>query len=227
VTFADRTEAGRELAGRLSHLAGPDLVVLGVPRGGVPVADQVARALHAPLDVIVARKVGLPARPELAMGAVGEGGVVVVNDEVCRAARVPPEEFLAAVARERAEVDRQSRRFRAGRAPLSLAGKVALVVDDGLATGSTTRVACQLARVHGAARVVLAVPVGPRETSRSMRDVADEVVCPLRPRAFQSVGEWYADFGPTSEADVVALLQSATRPAEPGLPALPGPGADA
>lgn len=207
--FADRAEAGRELAGRLSHLAGPGLVVLGVPRGGVPVASPVADALGAPLDVIVVRKVRLPSRPEVAMGAVGECGVVVVNEEVCRAARISPDEFLAAVARERAEVDRQTRRFRVGGPPLDLSGKIAVVVDDGLATGSTTRAACRLARAHGADRVVLAVPVGPWDTPRSMRDVADEVVCLRRPRTFDSVGRWYADFGQTSEADVVALLQAA------------------
>ena len=216
MVFVNRAAAGRELAEQLRDLAGPDLVVLGLPRGGVPVAYEVARSLGgAPLDVIVVRKVGVPFQPELAMGAVGEGGVRVVNERVCRSAQVGPDEFAAAADREQAEVDRRALRFRADRPPLPLAGRVAVVVDDGIATGSTARAACQVARAQGAARVVLAVPVGPRGTPERMRDVADGVVCLRRPWAFGSVGQWYLDFGQISDAEVVALLQLAARDMQP------------
>ena len=211
----NRAVAGRELAGRLGHLAGEDLVVLGLPRGGVPVAYEVATALGAPLDVIVVRKVGVPFRPELAMGAVGEGGVRVVNKSVCAAARIAPEAFAAAAAREQSEVDRRARRFRGDRPPLAVAGRVAVVVDDGIATGATARAACQVARAHGAARVVLAVPVAPSDMPERMRDVADEVVCLRRPRAFGSVGQWYQDFAQISDAEVVDLLGLAARDGQP------------
>jgi putative phosphoribosyl transferase len=215
VVFANRVAAGRELAGQLGHLVGQDLVVLGLPRGGVPVACEVAGALGAPLDVIVVRKVGVPFQRELAMGAVGEGGVRVVNERVCQAALVGPDEFAAAAVREQAEVDRRARRFRGGRPPVPIAGRVAVVVDDGIATGATARAACRVARAHGAARVVLAVPVAARDTPERMRDVADEVVCLRRPRAFGSVGRWYLDFGQVSDAEVVALLELAARERQP------------
>ena len=207
MVFLNRVAAGRELAERLADLAGLDLVVLGLPRGGVPVAFEVAEALGAPLDVIVVRKVGVPFQRELAMGAVGEGRVRVVNERVRRAAGVGPDEFAAAAAREQAEVDRRTRRFRSGRPPLPIDGRIAVVVDDGIATGATARAACQVARAQGAARVVLAVPVSPRDTAKRMRDVADEVVCLREPRAFGSVGEWYRDFGQISDAEVAALLE--------------------
>ncbi len=207
MVFLNRVAAGRELAERLADLAGLDLVVLGLPRGGVPVAFEVAEALGAPLDVIVVRKVGVPFQRELAMGAVGEGGVRVVNERVRRAAGVGPDEFAAAAAREQAEVDRRTRRFRSGRPPLPIDGRIAVVVDDGIATGATARAACQVARAQGAARVVLAVPVSPRDTAERMRDVADEVVCLREPRAFGSVGAWYRDFGQISDAEVAALLE--------------------
>ena len=226
--FVNREDAGRQLAGGLRHLGGQDLVVLGLPRGGVPVAYQVAHALGAPLDVIVVRKVGVPFQPELAMGAVGEGGVRVVNQQVLQAACLGSGEFAAAAARERAEVDRRARRFRGDRPPLRLAGRVAVVVDDGIATGATARAACRVARTRGAARVVLAVPVGPRDTPERMRDVADDVVCLRRPRAFLGVGQWYRDFGQTSDAEVVALLEQASREREPAAPSADaaGPPAD-
>ena len=160
--FTDRADAGRQLAARLGHLRGEPVVVLGLPRGGVPVALEVAQALGAPLDVIVVRKLGVPFQPELGMGAVGEDGVRVINREVIQAARVPAEELAAVQAREQANVDARAARYRARRPREPLAGRTAVVVDDGIATGSTARAACQVARAHGAARVVLAVPVAPR-----------------------------------------------------------------
>ena len=153
--FKDRVDAGRRLAERLRHLRGEDVVVLGLPRGGVPVAAEVARALDAPLDVIVVRKLGLPSQPELAMGAVGEGGTLVVNERVVRRAHVGEAEFAEVESRERAEVQRRALRLRGTRSRLSVAGRTALVVDDGIATGSTVRAACGVARAQGATRVVL------------------------------------------------------------------------
>lgn len=159
--FQNRIEAGRLLSEKLGHLSGEDVVVLGLPRGGVPVAAEVAEAIDAPLDVIVVRKLGVPYHPELAMGAVGEGGVRVVNEDVVRATGVTAEEFEAVEERERVEVAKRATRFRGGRPPADLTGRTALVIDDGVATGSTARAACQVARAMGAARVVLAVPVAP------------------------------------------------------------------
>jgi len=207
--FIDRADAGQRLAMLLEHLRGPDVVVLGLPRGGVPVAFEVARVLGAPLDVIVVRKLGVPFQPELAMGAVGEGGTRVVDEEVRHAAGVSAEEFAAVEVRERAEVERRVRQFRGDRPPVSVAGRTVIVVDDGIATGSTARAACQVARSHGAARVVLAVPVAPRESIATMRGVADEVVCVEMPRSFFAIGQFYEDFTQTGDSDVVALLERA------------------
>ena len=204
--FADRAEAGRRLAPLLSHLSGPGTVVLGLPRGGVPVALQVAEALAAPLDVIVVRKLGVPFQPELAMGAVGEQGVVVVNSDVVRLTHVSDAELAAAGRRERAVVEDRARRFRAGRPRVSLQGRTAVLVDDGIATGATARAACQVARAAGAAHVVLAAPVGPPGVDLAFADDADEVVVVERPAHFQAVGQAYRDFGQTSDEEVSALL---------------------
>ena len=174
-------------------------MVLGLPRGGVPVAAEVARALDAPLDVIVVRKLGVPFQPELAMGAVGEGGALVVNERVVRRAHVSEAEFAEAERRERAEVERRALRFRGDRPRLALEGRTALVVDDGIATGSTARAACQVARAQGAARVVLAVPVCSPDTARALRGEVDELVCLETPRWFSAVGQCYTDFRPTSD----------------------------
>jgi putative phosphoribosyl transferase len=175
--FLDRADAGRRLAGKLGGLPGPDTVVLGLPRGGVPVAFQIAQALRAPLDVILVRKVGLPAQPELAMGAIGEDGVRLVNTEVVQADRISDAEFAEVEQRERAELTRRAERYRAERPRVPLTAKTAIVVDDGIATGATARVACQVARAHGAARVVLAVPIAPRSSVAALADVADQVIC--------------------------------------------------
>lgn len=205
--FANRVDAGRKLARGLEHLRGPDTVVLGLPRGGVPVAYEVARALDAPLDVIVVRKLGVPFQPELAMGAVGEESVLVVNPDVVRMAHISGEEMASVERRERAVVQERASRFRSGRPRLSLDGKVAVIVDDGVATGATARAACRVARALGAARVVLAVPVGPADVEARFRDEADEVDCPEQPYAFYAVGQFYADFSQTGDEEVTSLLQ--------------------
>lgn len=207
--FTDRYDAGRQLGLALQHLRGEPVVVLGLPRGGVPVAFEVARALAAPLDVIVVRKLGLPSNPELGMGALAEGGVRVIDADLVAAARVTEAEIGAVEARERAELERRALRFRGGRPPAALAGRVAVVVDDGVATGSTARAACRAARARGAVRVVLAVPVAPRDWQQRIGGDADELVCLAAPTAFLAVGQFYVDFGQTPDDEVVSLLQRA------------------
>jgi putative phosphoribosyl transferase len=206
MVFINRVDAGRQLARRLAHLRGPDVVVLGLPRGGVPVAAEVAEALVAPLDVIMVRKLGVPNQPELAMGAIGEGGVRVVNPDVMRMAGVDEASLAAVEAAEHRTLDQQARRFRGGRPATSLAGRTALIVDDGVATGSTARAACQVARAQGARRVILAVPVAAEDTVPFLRRDADEVVCVMTPAQLWAVGQWYDDFGPTSDEEVRDLL---------------------
>jgi putative phosphoribosyl transferase len=207
--FLDRIDAGRQLAERLRPMRGTDVVVLGLPRGGVPVAFEVARALGAPLDVIVVRKLGVPFQPELAMGAIGEDGVRVVNDDVVHGTGITEHEFAVVEAKERAELERRARRFRGDRQRISLVGRTAIVVDDGIATGSTALAACQVARSHGASRVVLAVPVAPPDWSARFGEVAEELVCLANPRRFSSVGQWYSDFSATSDEEVADCLARA------------------
>ncbi|WP_371927682.1 phosphoribosyltransferase [Lentzea sp. HUAS12] len=208
--FADRTEAGQRLAARLSRLRDRDVVVIGLPRGGVPVASEVARALGAPLDVIVVRKLGVPYQPELAMGAIGEDGVHVVEPVVLRVCRITPRQLEAVEAGERAELDRRVRLFRGDRPLIPLTGRTAVLVDDGAATGTTARAACRVARARGAAQVVLALPVAPPDALAALRDEADDVVCLESPSRFQAVGQWYGDFQQTADAEVVDLLRTAT-----------------
>ncbi len=205
--FHDRITAGQMLAQRLGYLKNKEVVVLGLPRGGVPVAFEVARELNAPLDVIVVRKLGVPFQPELAMGAVGEGGVVIRNEEVIRMANIGEEDFARARARENEEVANRSKKFREGRSPVSLKSQLALIVDDGIATGSTARAACDVARALGAEKVILAVPVGSREAVSALASKADEVICLDIPDNFFAVGEWYEDFSPVSDEEVVELLR--------------------
>lgn len=206
--FRDRREAGRRLAAALGDLRTEDPVVLGLPRGGVPVADEVARALGAPLDVLVVRKLGLPRQPEVAMGAIGEEGAEVVNDDVVGLGRVAREEFAAVERRERAELDARVRRFRRGRPPIQLEGRTVVIVDDGIATGATARVACRVARQRGAARVILAVPVGARDALATIPE-ADEVVAVSTPASFMAVGMHYIDFRQVDDAEVTAILDAA------------------
>jgi putative phosphoribosyl transferase len=210
--FANRSDAGRRLAARLGHLAGESVVVLGLPRGGVPVAWEVARALEAPLDVIVVRKLGVPFQPELGMGAIGEDGVRIVNDEVVRLARVSASELAEVETRERAELDRRAQRFRGGRPRVALAGRTAVVVDDGIATGSTARAACQVARAQGASRVVLAVPVAPPGWEERIGADADECIALDTPEPFWAIGQFYDDFSQTSDDEVVDCLARAVGP---------------
>ena len=205
----DRTDAGRHLARSLERLRGRDVVVLGLPRGGVPVAFEVARALGAPLDVIVVRKLGVPYQPELAMGAIGEGGIRVSNDEVIRRGGITAQEIAAVEQRERADLDQQASTFRAARTHVDIAGRTAVVVDDGIATGSTARAACQVARQMGAKEVILAVPVGAPESIESLRNVCDEVVCLYSPDFFVAVGTFYDDFRHVSDREVIDLLARA------------------
>jgi putative phosphoribosyl transferase len=207
--FRDRQDAGRRLAERLEFLRGQDAVVLGLPRGGVPVAAEVAKALALPLDVIVVRKLGVPFQPELGMGAVGEGGVLVINHDIVRLARIGAQELSLVEGRERDEVERRAQRFRGERPPLSLAGRVAVVVDDGIATGSTARAACRVARALGASQVLLAVPVGADDSLRSLAADADDVICLQTPARFSAVGEWYLDFSQTTDDEVTRLLEEA------------------
>lgn len=207
--FRDRHAAGRALAERLAGSTAAGTVVLGLPRGGVPVAAEVARAIGAPLDVVVVRKLGVPWQPEVAMGAVGEDGALVVDAETVRMAGVDEESLRAVEDRERAELDARVRAWRAVRPREDLHGRTALVVDDGIATGSTVRAACRTVRALGAARVVVAAPVAPPDVVSALRrdpDV-DEVVVVLAPRGFSAVGEWYDDFTQTSDAEVVQLLR--------------------
>jgi putative phosphoribosyl transferase len=206
VAFDDRTDAGRQLAARLTQLRGEPVVVLGLPRGGVPVAAEVASALRAPLDVIVVRKLGVPFQPELGMGAVGEDGVRIINDDVVAYAGISAGELAAVEEREQAEVRRRAARYRGGRPRADLRGTTAVIVDDGVATGSTARAACGVARALGAARVVLAVPVAPPDWRERLGRDADELVCVDTPEGFFAIGQFYADFSPTSDGEVVALL---------------------
>lgn len=207
VTFADRGEAGRQLANRLRHLSGEPVVVLGLPRGGVPVGFEVAKALGAPLDVIMVRKLGVPSQPELAMGAIGEGGVRIVNHEALRLMGVTNQALAAVEQHQRVVLDSRLRQFRGDRPRTPLTGRVAVIVDDGLATGSTAQAACVVARRQGARRVVLAVPVAPPGWTDRLGDAADEYVCVATPEPFFSIGQFYANFLPTSDAEVVACLE--------------------
>ena len=209
--FADRAEAGRELARLLVGLRHERPVVIGLPRGGVPVAAEVARALDADLDVIVVRKLGVPDQPELAMGAIGEGGVLVLDADVIRIAGIDDATVAAVENDERDELERRVRRFRRGRPALSLAGRTAIVTDDGIATGATARAALQVARALGARRIVLAVPVAPPDSLDRLRTEADAVVSVLRPAAMWAVGAYYRDFRPVEADEVVRIVDTLRR----------------
>ena len=211
--FRDRREAGQALGDALRDRfqEGQDdphdgAVVLGLPRGGVPVAAEVAHALAAPLDVIVVRKVGAPFQPEFAIGAIGEGGVRVFNEDAMRAG-VSIEDFARVEVRERAELQRRALAYRENRERVSLADRTAIIVDDGVATGSTAAAACRVARALGARRVVLAAPVAARAAVDLLRSVADDIVTVATPADFRAVGEWYRDFAPTTDQEVIELLR--------------------
>jgi len=207
--FVDRTDAGRHLAQRLRRLRGADVAVLGLPRGGVPVAFEVAEELHAPLDVIVVRKLGVPFQPEYGFGAIGEGGVRIVDDYVVRQTRLTGPQIAEVEARERVQLDRRVSQLRGEHPPVPLAGRTVIIVDDGIATGSTARAACLVARARGASRVIFAVPVGSVEGTAALRQTADEVVCLQTPARFFAIGEWYGDFGQVTDEEVTILLRKA------------------
>lgn len=217
--FTDRTEAGRQLAEALTtHLdrdrewARDDIVVLALPRGGVPVAAEVARALNAPLDLLMVRKIGLPSQPELAMGAVVDGAhpLVVRNDAIIHQARIAPDAFEGACRRELAEIERRRRAYMGDRPPLPVKGRLAIIVDDGIATGATVRVAVAALRDAGAGRIIIATPVAAAATVEMLETLADEVVCLEAPRMLHAVGYHYRDFGQVPDADVIALMAAAS-----------------
>ena len=207
--FADRSTAGETLAGHLRRYAGrSDVIVLGLPRGGVPVAARVAGSLGAPLDVFTVRKLGVPGHRELAMGAIASGGARVLDHALIAQLGLSDPAVARVIAEEERELARRERVFRAGRPPLSVDGLITILVDDGLATGSTMRVAVEAIRDLGPGRVVVAAPVGSTEAYRKVAEVADEVICPRVPRRFVAVGRWYTDFAETPDAEVTALLDA-------------------
>ena len=205
--YADRREAGADLAQILGAYGNrSDVIVLGLPRGGVPVAAEVAQHLHAPLDVFIVRKLGLPGHRELAMGAIASGGVRILNTDVTSLVHVPPGAIEAVVAEETRELARRERLYRGTRPPLALKNHVVILVDDGLATGSSMMAAVQAVRQHEPSRVVVAVPVGSSEACDKLGRMADEMVCARIPRYFSAVGQWYLDFSETTDDEVQALL---------------------
>ena len=209
--FADRIEAGQLLAAQLAgYRDRDDVVVLALPRGGVPVASEVARALGVPFDVFVVRKLGVPGHEELAMGAIASGGVRQVNQDVVDALGIPAGVIAAVAAREQIELERRETAYRGNRRPLSLINKTVILVDDGLATGSTMRAAVMAARQQQPARVIVAVPVGAVSTCADLASEADEVVCVRTPEPFIAVGLWYRDFAETTDQDVRTLLGNDT-----------------
>ncbi|HUF66438.1 MAG TPA: phosphoribosyltransferase family protein [Gemmatimonadaceae bacterium] len=206
--FRDRAEAGRQLAAKLREYEGRDnVIVLALPRGGVPVGAEVARALGAPLDVFLVRKIGLPGHEEFAMGAIASGGVVMINEHVVRTYGVGRDKIEAVVERERDELERRERRYRGGNSLASLRGKTVILVDDGLATGSSMRAAVEAVRGLGPSETIVAVPIAPAETCETLAAVVDRVVCALTPEPFYAVGLWYRDFSQTTDDEVVHILE--------------------
>jgi predicted phosphoribosyltransferase len=215
--FPNRTEAGQQLANRLEKYADrDDVIVLGLPRGGVPVANEVAKHLRAPLDVFVVRKLGVPGFEELAAGAIASGGVRVLNEDVMRAIPHADQAVEAVTARETTELQRREQIYREGRSAPQLRDRIVILVDDGLATGATMRAAVKALRKRGVAKIVVAVPVGPPDTCHEIEEQADETICLSTPEFFQAVGQYYDDFSQTTDEDVRKLL--ARGPEEQGGP---------
>jgi putative phosphoribosyl transferase len=211
-TFPNRVEAGRQLAQKLEKYAGRnDVIVLGLPRGGVPVANEVAKRLRAPLDVFIVRKLGVPGFEELAAGAIASGGVRVLNEDVMRAIPHADQAIEAVTARERAELQRREQIYREDRLPPEVRDRIAILVDDGLATGATMRAAVKALRQREAAKIVVAVPVGPPDTCHEIEEQADETICLSTPEFFQAVGQYYDDFSQTTDEDVRELLGRAAQ----------------
>ncbi len=208
--FQDRFEAGRVLASKLSHLANrPDVVVLALPRGGVPVGYEVAKALNAPLDVFVVRKLGVPGHKELAMGAIASGGVRVLNENVVRTLGIPDHVVDMVAAEEEREVERREREYRDGRPPVDVSGRTVILVDDGLATGSSMRVAALALRKKNPARIIVAVPAASPATCAEFEPEVDQVICAVTPEPFWAVAQWYRDFSQTTDEEVRDLLKRA------------------
>jgi putative phosphoribosyl transferase len=212
VIFRDRTDAGRQLGARLTRYRGrPDVLVLALPRGGVPVAYEVAKQLGAPLDVFLVRKLGVPGYEELAMGAIASGGVRVINEDVVRYMDIPEEVIDAVAADEQQELERRERAYRDDRPIPEVKGRVVILIDDGLATGSSMRAAAEALRKQQPARIVVAVPVAAAQTCDELRGEVDEIVCATTPESFQGVGLWYEDFTQTTDEEVRELLERATQ----------------
>ena len=207
--FRDRSDAGRRLAQLLADHGGEDVIVLGLPRGGVPVAFEVARGLGVPLDIFVVRKLGVPGRSELAMGAIASGGVRVLNERVLRELEVPDSTLASVAASEQHELERQESTLRAGIESERLKGRRVIVVDDGLATGASMRAAVLALKAQGVAEIVVAVPVAAPSTCAALAEEVDEVVCAITPRPFSSVGQWYEDFDQVTDQEVRDLLARA------------------
>ncbi len=216
VPIPNRRVAGQALAEALKSYAGrDDVIVLALPRGGVPVAAEVARALGVPLDVMLVRKLGLPGHPELAMGAIASGGVRVMNDDVVRRLSVSPATIEAVTEAEGRELARRERAYRGERPWPDLKGRCVILVDDGLATGATMHAAIDAVRAQQPACIVVAVPVAPPDTVRTLEALVDEVVCPLQPQSFMAIGQWYQDFTQTSDGEVITLLDELAKPQQP------------
>ena len=209
----DRAAAGRRLTEPLRHYADrPDVIVLALPRGGVPVAYEVATALNLRLDLMLVRKLGVPSQPELAMGAIASGGIQILNDHALQFHPIDRAEFEAVVARETRELLRREQAYRGTRAPVQLKDQVVILIDDGLATGASMRAAIHAVRTQSPSRIVVAVPVAPVETAEALRREVDELICPITPEWFTSIGHWYMDFSQTPDAEVIRLLQRAWQP---------------
>ena len=209
----DRAAAGRRLTEPLRHYADrPDVIVLALPRGGVPVAYEVATALNLRLDLMLVRKLGVPSQPELAMGAIASGGIQILNDHALQFYPIDRAAFEAVVARETRELLRREQAYRGTRAPVQLKGQAVILIDDGLATGASMRAAIHAVRTQSPSRIVVAVPVAPVETAEALRREVDELICPITPEWFTSIGHWYMDFSQTPDAEVIRLLQRAWQP---------------
>jgi len=211
--FHDRYDAGRTLASMLKQFANrPDVVVLALPRGGVPVGYEVAKALNVPLDVFIVRKLGVPGHEELAMGAIASGGVVLLNNNVVRALGIPEDVVNIAAVKEERELQRREREYREGRPPLDVQGKTVILVDDGLATGSSMRAAVEALKEKGASHIIVAVPVASPRTCADFEEEVDQVICMATPEPFRAVGQWYKDFSQTRDEEVHDLLRRAANP---------------
>jgi putative phosphoribosyl transferase len=215
--FKDRRDAGKQLAQELTAYAGrPDVIVLALPRGGVPVAYEVARALNAPLDIFIVRKLGLPGHEELAIGAIASGGVRVLNEDIVRALNIPESVIESIARRELQELERRERTYRGNRPPPEVRGRTVVLVDDGLATGASMRAAVAALRAQNPARIVVAVPTAAPETCEAFESEVDEIVCAMTPEPFYGVGRWYENFSQTTDEEVRALLEEAARQLQHG-----------